>query len=57
MSTKLTADPMSSYWLNFIKTGKPNGPGLPTWDTIGQAPDSVMRLNTREHGSTEEVPG
>jgi para-nitrobenzyl esterase len=22
---------MSSYWINFIKTGNPNGPGLPEW--------------------------
>ena len=25
------ADTMSSYWANFIKTGDPNGEGLPPW--------------------------
>ena len=25
------ADIMSSYWANFIKTGDPNGEGLPAW--------------------------
>jgi para-nitrobenzyl esterase len=27
------ADQMSSYWANFVKSGNPNGAGLPHWPT------------------------
>jgi para-nitrobenzyl esterase len=26
------ADAMSTYWVNFVKTGNPNGPALPLWE-------------------------
>ena len=38
------ADKISSYWANFIKTGDPNGEGLPRWEPFNTAPDRVMEL-------------
>jgi len=42
------ADAMSSYWVNFAKTGDPNGPGLPKWPAY-RAKDEVWM----EFGPTE----
>lgn len=44
-------DQMRGYWLNFVRSGDPNGPGLPTWPTVREAPDQVMELGT-ESGMT-----
>jgi para-nitrobenzyl esterase len=39
------ADMMSSYWVNFITKGDPNGPGLPAWPQYKDlAKDKVMVL-------------
>ncbi len=38
------ADEISSYWVNFAKSGNPNGPGLPPWPAFANADSKVLYL-------------
>ena len=40
-----TAALMSGYWANFVKSGNPNGPGLPDWPPYRSSDDPVMHLD------------
>jgi len=39
------SDQVSSYWVDFAKTGDPNGSGLPAWPAFTDANQQVMKLN------------
>lgn len=36
---------MSAYWINFVKTGNPNGKNLPEWSRYDNQTGSVMEFN------------
>ncbi|TSD64899.1 carboxylesterase family protein [Inquilinus sp. KBS0705] len=41
------ANTMSTYWVNFAKTGNPNGPGLPEWPAYTPTGNQVMMLGEK----------
>ncbi len=46
---------MQAYFANFIKTGNPNGLGLPTWPAItGNSPVEVMHVNVNTIAQPEK---
>lgn len=40
----MVAETMSSYWANFVKTGNPNGPGIPEWEAYHAGEKAVLRI-------------
>lgn len=42
---RVLSDRVTGYWTNFVKTGNPNGPGLPRWPAFTPADPRVMHLN------------
>jgi para-nitrobenzyl esterase len=42
---KAVAEQVSSYWVNFAKTGDPNGAGLPAWPAFTEGNSQAMNLD------------
>lgn len=49
---------MQNYFANFIKTGNPNGPGLPTWSAVGTGNSAqVMHIDVNTRQEPEQNKG
>jgi para-nitrobenzyl esterase len=35
---------MNNYWVNFVKSGNPNGPGLPEWKTYDKSSGGILEI-------------
>jgi para-nitrobenzyl esterase len=40
------SEKMQSYWVNFARTGDPNGPGLPHWPGFHDSDPQVLKFDT-----------
>lgn len=44
---------VQAYWINFARTGNPNGPGLPTWPAYTPEGDTLMAFSKAGAVATE----
>ena len=50
------SDVMQGYFANFVKTGNPNGPGLPQWPAANNgATTQFMRLDVESRAEAEKT--
>lgn len=42
----IVRDTMHAYWTNFIRTGNPNGEGLPEWPLYVEGEQTIMQIDT-----------
>jgi para-nitrobenzyl esterase len=51
------AELMSAYWVNFVKTGNPNGAGLPAWPTFAGPTGPLLVLSEKPAVGAPDRPG
>ncbi|MFO1426396.1 MAG: carboxylesterase family protein [Steroidobacteraceae bacterium] len=42
------ADLVARYWVQFARTGNPNGEGLPAWPAVGRSDDAVLEFGQQQ---------
>jgi para-nitrobenzyl esterase len=47
------SETMEAYFANFIKTGNPNGQGLPSWTPMQAGRSQVMVIDVNTHSEAE----
>jgi para-nitrobenzyl esterase len=50
------AETMATYWVNFVKTGNPNGAGSPTWPTLAGPAGPVLVLADQPTAGAPDRP-
>ncbi|HYA71592.1 MAG TPA: hypothetical protein VEF36_00395, partial [Roseiarcus sp.] len=48
------AELTSTYWLNFVKTGDPNGPGSPHWPSCREPGERLLVIDAAPHVRAED---
>jgi para-nitrobenzyl esterase len=47
---------MEAYFANFIRSGDPNGKGLPTWSPMKTMGSEIMVIDVHTHAEKEPHP-
>jgi len=48
------AELASGYWINFVKTGDPNGAGLPVWRGYREPDASLLAIDSNPRPQEDE---
>jgi para-nitrobenzyl esterase len=55
-SDRALSELISAYWLNFARSGNPNGPGLPEWPAFDAAAPRSLRFDERSQARDSPTP-